>query len=106
MNQPSHLVPLHAAPSQSAPSLSAPSAQTLAAGLTEAADELGVLRLRVQQEGESQPHIDSTIWRGPASWACEVSLALLAREIAAVVDHLRTASDQATLEVWELRGRG
>lgn len=80
------------------------SSAALAREFSEASAELAALTRRVQRERDAQPRIDASQWSGPASWACQLSLALLAREMDAAVELLRCASDLAGAAAWEARG--
>jgi PPE-repeat protein len=75
----------------------------LAAELTANADELTALTGRVAGEADSQPRIDSSGWSGPASWACQLSLTLLARQMDQAVELLRCAADLTAAAAWEAR---
>ena len=64
---------------------------------------LRALTTRVETEGGSRPRIDTSGWSGPASWACQLSVTLLGREIEAAVELLRCAADLTAAAAWEVR---
>jgi hypothetical protein len=80
------------------------SSTALAAELSDSSDALRSLTTRVRNESESRPRIDTSEWSGPASWACQLSLTLLAREIEAAAELLRCAADLTAAAAWEVRG--
>jgi hypothetical protein len=75
----------------------------LAAEFSANAEELLSLTRRVESEREAQPHIDSRGWSGPASWACQLALRLLARELDESLELLRCARDLIEAAAWEAR---
>ena len=77
----------------------------LAAELSDTSDELRALANRVQHEGEARPRIELSAWTGPANWACQLSLAVLDRDIEAATELLRCAADLASAAAWEVRSR-
>ena len=69
--------------------------------LAETARELDALCARVESGSMALPGIDSTTWAGLASWACQLSLALLRREIGAARELLRCAADLSSAAAFE-----
>ena len=78
----------------------------LAGRLSATSDELRALAARVEGEAAARPHLDTSAWVGPASWGCQFSLAMLARELDAAVALVRCAADLAGAAAWEARTGG
>jgi hypothetical protein len=78
-----------------------PSGADLAGDFAASARELDALRTRVESQVVSLPRIDPTGWDGPASWACQLSLALLRRETDTAVELLRCAADLSSAAAFE-----
>ncbi len=78
----------------------------LADQLSARARELDSLVLRVRRERDAQPHVDTSRWSGPTSWACQYSLSLLQREIEAALDLLGSAAGLTEAAAWEARANG
>jgi hypothetical protein len=75
----------------------------LAAELTAYARELDALRSRVETQARSLPTVESSGWSGPASWAYQLSIALLHRQTLAATDLLRCAADLSAAAAFEVR---
>lgn len=75
----------------------------LAGELAQSSESLRILGSRVEHEAHSRPRLNATGWSGPASWACDLSLAMLARELEAAVALLRCAADLTSAAAWEVR---
>jgi hypothetical protein len=73
----------------------------LAGELAASARELDALRMRVESQVASLPGIDPTGWNGPASWAYQLSLALLRRETNTALELLRCAADLSFAAAFE-----
>jgi hypothetical protein len=80
------------------------SSTALAGELSASSVALRVLTRRVENEGELRPRIETSGWSGPASWACQLSLTLLGREIETAAQLLRCAADLTAAAAWEVRG--
>jgi hypothetical protein len=78
----------------------------LAAELTESARELDALRARVELQCDSFPTVETSGWSGPASWAYQLSLALLQRQTRAATELLRCAADLSAAAAFELGQHG
>jgi len=74
--------------------------------LSRRADELAALARRVESEGRSQPRMSAAGWSGPASWACDVALAALRREIDTATELLRCATDLTSTAAWAVSHAG
>jgi uncharacterized protein YukE len=75
--------------------------KALAAELAASARELDALRARVEQQCESLPTVETSGWNGPASWAYQLSLALLHRQTQAATELLRCAADLSAAAAFE-----
>lgn len=78
----------------------------LADRLHRSAAELAALAERVGGNGQAAARIDLDGWRGPASWACHLSLGVLDRELEAVTALIRGASNLVAAAAWEVETRG
>ena len=74
----------------------------VAAGLRETRDRLTSARQRLNGVAHSVPRPDASGWSGPAGWAYQHSLALVAREVEAAVELLRSASDLTGAALYEV----
>jgi hypothetical protein len=79
-------------------------AASLAAELSASSDALRALGRRVEREAGLVPYVETTGWDGPASWACRLSLALLAHEIVAATELLGSAANMMAAAAWEVQG--
>jgi hypothetical protein len=79
---------------------------SLTAALESDEGELAVIMRRVEQSMATMPRYDPSAWSGPASWAYQVSLGSLGREVSAALELLRCAVDLTAAAVFELDARG
>jgi hypothetical protein len=79
-------------------------AGSLAAELSASSDALRALGRRVEGDAGAVPQIETGGWDGPASWACQLSLALLAHELAAATELLGCAANMMAAAAWEVQG--
>jgi transposase len=77
----------------------------IAGELRQTRDRLTFAGHRLVGTAESAPRPDASGWAGPAGWAYQHALAVVAREVEAAVELLRSAADLTSAALYEM-GQG